>query len=104
MEKNTTKWYYVMLTTYWQYWQHQKKIEGIKAVFKLKGGKGEVPDMYLSALIQKVQTLDGTECWMMYVEKYVKADVENVKLKLSKSNRRKPSCCDTPMDTTYHPS
>ena len=40
-----------------------KTIEGIKAVFKLKGDKAEVPDMYLVALIQKVETVDGTECW-----------------------------------------
>ena len=50
-----------------------KTIEGIKAVFKLKGDKSEVPDMYLGALIQKVETTDGTECWMVSAEKYVKA-------------------------------
>ena len=37
-----------------------KTIEGIKSVFKLKGDKAEVPDMYLGALIQKVETADGT--------------------------------------------
>ena len=29
-----------------------KTIEGIKAVFKLKGDKAEVPDMYLGASIK----------------------------------------------------
>ena len=81
-----------------------KTIEGIKEVFKFKGDKAEVPDMYLGASIQKVETADGTECWMMYAEKYVQDDVENVELKLSKSNCRIPSRCDTPMATTYHPS
>ena len=38
-------------------------IEGIKAVFKLKAEKAEVPGMYLGASIQKVETADGTECW-----------------------------------------
>ena len=52
-----------------------KTIEGIKALFKLKGEKSELPDMYLGASIQKVETADGTECWMMYAEKYVKAAV-----------------------------
>ena len=80
-----------------------KTIEGIKAVFKLKGDKAEVPDMYLGASIQKVETADGTECWIMSAEKYVKAAVENVELKLSNSNCRLPSRYDTPMDTTYHP-
>ena len=81
-----------------------KTIEGIKAVFKLKGDKAEVPDMHLGASIQKVETADGTECWMMSAEKYVKASVDNVELKLSKRNCRLPSRCDTLMATTYHPS
>ena len=81
-----------------------KSIEGIKEVFKLKGDKAEVNDMYLGASIQKVETMDGTGCWIMSADKYVKADAENVKLKLSKSNCRIPSRCNTPMATTYHPS
>ena len=55
-----------------------RTIEGIKALFKLKGDKAEVPDMYLGVLIQKVETVNGMECWMMYAEQYVKASVENV--------------------------
>ena len=81
-----------------------KTIEGIKAVFKFKGDKAKVPDMYLGASIQKVETPDGTECWMMSAKKYVKASVENVKLKLAKSNCRLPSRCNTPTEITYHPS
>ena len=81
-----------------------KNIEGIKALFKLKGDKSEVPDMYQVTSIQKVENLDGTECWMISAEKYVKAAVENVKLKLAKSNCRLPSRCDTPTVTTYYPS
>ena len=77
-----------------------KNIEGIKALFKLKGDKEEVPDMYLGELIQKAETVYGTECWMMSAEKYVKAAVENVELELSKSNCRIPYRCDTPMATT----
>ena len=42
-----------------------KNIEGIKSVFQLKGDKAEVPDMHLGASIQNVETVDGTECWMM---------------------------------------
>ena len=52
-----------------------KTIEGIKAVFKLKGDKSGVLDMYLGALIQKVENVDGTEFWMMSSEKYVKSAV-----------------------------
>ena len=32
-------------------------------MFKLKGDKAEVTDMYLSASIQKAETADGVECW-----------------------------------------
>ena len=46
-----------------------KNIEGIKAVFKLKGENTEVPAMYLAALIYKVETADGMECCMMSAEK-----------------------------------
>ena len=63
-----------------------KTIELIKELFKLKFDNAEVPAMYLGASIQKVETADGTECQMMSAEKYVKADVENVKLKLTKRN------------------
>ena len=52
-----------------------KNIEGIKALFKLKDDKAEVPDMYLVASIHKVETADGTECWIMSAEKYVKASM-----------------------------
>ena len=79
-----------------------KNIEGIKAVFKFKGDKSEVPDMYLGTLTQKVETAGGTEFWIISAEKYVKAAVENVKLRISNSNYRLPSRCYTPMATTYH--
>ena len=77
-----------------------KTIEGIKAVFKLKGDKEEVPNMYLGASIQKVEAADCTECWMMSAEKYFNTAVENAELKLSKSNCRLTYHCDTPMATT----
>ena len=81
-----------------------KTVEGTKSVFKLKGDKAEVPDMYLGASIKKVETADGTEFWIMYAEKYIKAAVDNFKIKLAKSNCRLTFCCDTPMATNYHPS
>ena len=39
-----------------------KTIEGIKPVFKLKGDKSEVYNMYLGESIQKVKTVDGKKC------------------------------------------
>ena len=41
---------------------------------------------------------------MKSADKYVKAAVENVELKLAKRNCRLPFCCNTPMVTTYHSS
>ena len=40
----------------------------------------------------------------MYAEKYIKAAMENVELKLAKSNCRLLYCCDTSMATIYHPN
>ena len=73
-------------------------------MFKLKSDKAEVPDMYLGVSIQKVETADGTECSMVSAEKLDKSAMENIELKLAKSNLRLPSCCDTHLATTYHPS
>ena len=60
-------------------------------MFKLKGDKSEVPDMYLRASIHKLETADGTGCRMMSAEKYVKTAVDNFEFKLSNSNFRLPS-------------
>ena len=67
-----------------------KNIEGIKEEFKLKGDKTEVPDIYLGASIHRVETADGTDCWMMSADKYVKTAVENVELNIAKRNYRIP--------------
>ena len=81
-----------------------KTIDGIKSVFKLKGDKVYIPDMYLGTTIQTAETADGTACWTMSSEKYVRAALENDELKLSKSNHRLTLRCDTPMSTSYHPN
>ena len=40
-------------------------IEGIKAVFKLKKDKAELPDMYLGGGLLIVKNAAGTKCWTM---------------------------------------
>ena len=60
--------------------------------------------MYLGALFSDLETSDGTKCWTMSSEKYVKAAIENVEARLAKSGLRLPSRYDTPMSTSYHPS
>ena len=81
-----------------------KTMDGIRSVFKLKGDKAKKPDMYLGASLSDLETSDGTKCWTMSSEKYVKAVIDNVESRLSKSDLRLPSSCDTPMSTGYHPS
>ena len=79
-------------------------IEGIKAIFKLKGDKAEVPDMYLGGSIAKAVTSVGTECWTLSSEKYVKTAVTNVEESLARTGLRLPSKCLTPIMSGYHPS
>ena len=81
-----------------------RAIEGIKATFKLKGDKAEIPDMYLGGSIAKVNTADGVECWTISSEKYVKTAVANIKDNLAKKGLRLPSKCSTPFRTGYHPT
>ena len=52
-------------------------IEGIKAVFKLKEDKAELPDMYLGGGLFIIETASGTKCWTMSSEKYIKMAVTN---------------------------
>ena len=82
----------------------EKVIEGIQAVFKLKGDKAEVPEMYLGGGVKQVETASGTKCWTLTSEKYVKTAVANVEEKLAKSNLRLPSKCGTPFTSGYVPS
>ena len=79
-------------------------IDGIKATFKLKGDKAEVPEMYLGGDIKQVETASGTKCWTLSSENYIKTAIANVEEKLSKSNLRLPSKCITPFVSGYHPS
>ena len=62
----------------------QVAIDGIEAVFKLKGDKTEIPDMYLGGELKQVQNNSGTECWTFLSEKYIKNVIANVKKKLAK--------------------
>jgi hypothetical protein len=84
--------------------QPMRTMDGIRATFKLKGDKAEKPDMYLGASLLEGKTAEETNCWTMSAEKYVRAAVDNVEARLSKSNLRLPTKCDTPMSTSYHPS
>ena len=62
--------------------QPLEAINGIKSVFKLKGDKATVPEMHLGGGISEVENSNGTKCWTMSSEKYVKAAVSNIEEKL----------------------
>ena len=79
-------------------------IDGIRATFRLKDDKAEVPEVYLGGDIKQVETASGTKCWTLSSEKYIKTAIANVEEKLSKSNLRLPSKCITPFVSGYHPS
>ena len=81
-----------------------KSMDGIRAVFKMKGDKAKNTDMYLGASLSEPETADAKKFWTMSSEKYVKAAIENVEARLAKSDLRLTSRCDTPMSTGYHPS
>ena len=79
-------------------------IRGIKATFKLKGDKADVPEMYLGGGLAKVRTDLGVECWTLSSEKYLKTAIQNVESKLAESGQRLPAKCVTPFSSHYHPS
>jgi hypothetical protein len=82
-----------------------RTINGIKAVFKLKGDAAAPPDMYLGVTLEKKENAAGTKCWTMSPEKYVNASVKNVEEALAKDGKKLPSSCPTPIQGTYpHPS
>ena len=78
-------------------------IEGIKAVFKLKGDKALPPDMYLGASIEQKVNAKGVKCWTQSPEKYVQAAIQNVEKKIGVLPFGK-SQCPTSMRSDYHPS
>ena len=79
-------------------------IDGIKAVFRLKGDKAEPPEMYLGGGIAVAETASGTKCWTLSSEKYIKTAVATVEQKLAESNLRLPTKCLNLLPTGYHPS
>ena len=80
-----------------------KTMQGIKGTFKLKDDKIEEPTDYLGAGLSKMTMDDGTDCWTMSSEKYVKAAVANVEDRLAREGKRLPSKCGAPLTSGYKP-
>jgi hypothetical protein len=80
-----------------------KSMKQIQHDFKLKDDKMAPPDVYLGATIAKMTLDDGTTCWTMSPEQYVKSAVANVEEDLAKQGRRLPPKCVTPFSSNYAP-
>ena len=81
----------------------QDTIDGLKNVFKLKGDKAEIPDMYLGASLSYVETIKGNKCWAMSSAKYVQTAIDNIEKTLRKGGRKLPTKCVTPTSYKYRP-
>ena len=80
-----------------------KSMQQIKLDFTLKDDKIAKPEVYLGATLAEFKTPDGTACWTMSPEQYVKAAVKNVEEDLAKNGKRLPSKCVTPFSCNYAP-
>ena len=68
----------------------------IQQTFKMKDDKIDEPEDYLDATLEKMNVLDGSQCWSMSSVKYVNAAVKNVKETLVKSEEiARMLCCTT---------
>jgi hypothetical protein len=74
----------------------------LKQVFKLKDDKVEPPEMYLGARLQK-KVMNGTDCWTMTSDDYVKTAIRNLEERLAKSGDFLPTRCDTPLASNARP-
>ena len=55
-----------------------KTMDEIKRYFKLKDGKLAEPDLYLGAIIYRIQNSEWKEFWEMELDKYCEAGVKNI--------------------------
>ena len=80
-------------------------IEGIKSKFKLKGDKAEEPSEYLGAVIGKMSTANGTECWTQSADKYLAEAVKSIDAYLESKKHKKllNKGCPTPLSSGYRP-
>ena len=80
-----------------------KTMKGIQHKFKLKDDKIAEPENYLGTGLSKMVTSNVRTCCSMSPEKYCKAAVLNVELKLSEEGKRLPTKFKTPLKIGYFP-
>ena len=79
----------------------QDTIDGFKCVFKLKGDKAAIPDMYIGASLSYAETINRNKCWSMSSAKYVQTAIDNIGKTLRKKGRKSPAKCVTPITYKY---
>ena len=75
----------------------------IQEDFKLKDDKIEPPGVYLGATLANMKLESGKYYWTMSPEQYLKAGVTNVEEDLTRSGKRLPLKCVTPLLSKYVP-
>lgn len=79
-------------------------IEGIEKVFKLKGGKADIPHMYLGCSLSKKNNNTGKECWAISSHDYVKQSITTIEEKIKRIGKQLPKRCSAPLTSGYHPA
>ena len=79
-------------------------IKGIQDKFTLKGDEAEVPQEYLGAVLEKMKTASGVECWTQSADKCARESVKNVEAALAEKGDKLPSKgCVTPLSSGCRP-
>ena len=100
--------YYEMLLTYVDdilcvSHDSMKTMQQIQQKLKLKNDKYEPPNDYLGAVLSRMTTASGTECWTQSSDKYVEASIKEIEAVLLKKGRALPTKCNTPLSNGYRP-
>ncbi len=85
----------------------EEVMKSIREQFEIKNGEYGPPTTYLGAGISQVQLDDGSMCWSMESQKYVKAAIDTIKALLLEDGRELNSGQGGrhhgPLPPTYHP-
>jgi hypothetical protein len=88
-------------------WEPMQTMLLIKKKFTLKGDKIAPPEDYLGAVLSKMKTEQGNDCWTQSADKYLAASVQNVEANLKQRGRvnglPRKSKCSTPFESSYRP-
>ena len=70
--------------------------------FKMKKDNIESPEVYLGGRLEK-NSFNGKEIWTISSVDYVKAIINNIKVRLTNEGMKLPARAETPMSLDYKP-